>query len=128
MADYVDWDIKRRKTGYVLIRADSDGSKQEMELSEQDVQLLARLFPNYARSIVASKTPPGSGVSASFAAHAREFRIAPDIHNDLVLLKLIDEHEADFDFSFTPSGAKDIAQRLIATAEKIENIENKPKQ
>ena len=66
--DYEELSIEPRGDDYALIRDNGSGTRTEIILSESNVVFLGRLAPMVARRIVASKSPAGSGVSASIAA------------------------------------------------------------
>jgi hypothetical protein len=123
--DYEDLAIDNRGDDYVLIRIDGEGRRSELVLSENNVIFLGRLGPTVARRIVASKTH--GGVSA-MVAPAKDFSINSDLHRDLVLLRIRDEHEGEFDVSFAAAGARHLGERLIAWAEKVERAEKPTKQ
>jgi hypothetical protein len=120
MSDFEELSIEPRGAGYVLVRTDSEGRRTELALSEANVVFLARIAPQTARRIVASKMRAGGDVAAMLAAPVKDFQLNSDLHSELVLLRLRDEFEAEFDFSFTPPGARKFGERLIAWAGKTE--------
>jgi hypothetical protein len=126
--EFEDLTIEPRGDGYVIIRVDGAGVTTELLLSEAVALALARIAPPTARRILASKSPAGSDILASVAAPAKNFELVPDLHGQLVLLKLRDEFDAEFDFSFLPSDAKRFGQSLIAMADKIEGLPKLRKQ
>jgi hypothetical protein len=117
--DYEELSIEPRGDDYALIRDSGSGTRTEIILSESNVVFLGRLAPMVARRIVASKSPAGSGVSASVAAPAKDFELNSDLHNELVLLRIRDEFDGEFDFSFSPAGGSHLGERLIAWSEKV---------
>jgi hypothetical protein len=122
--DFEELSIEPRGTEYVLIRVDGNGVRTEIILSEVGVISLGRIAPMTSRRILASKMRPELGISASYAAPAKDFQLNSDLHNDLVLLRIRDEFDGEFDFSFSPAGSKHLGERLIAWGEKVEK---KPK-
>jgi hypothetical protein len=126
--EFEELTIEPRGNDYVIIRVDGDGIKTELSLSETNVIFLGRLAPIVARRIVASKMPAGSDVSASVAAPAKNFELNSDLHNDLVLLKIRDEFDAEFDFSFGPAGGRYLGERLIKWSDKVANAVKPTKQ
>lgn len=120
--------IEPRGNEYVLKVSSRDGATSEMVLSEENAIFLGRLAPTVARQIVASKALAEGDISASVAAAAKDFELNSDIHDQLVLLRIRDEFDAEFDFSFLPSGAKYLGERLIAWSEKLEAAPVRTKQ
>jgi hypothetical protein len=118
--DHEELSIEPRDDGnYVLIRVNGEGIRTEIILSEANVVFLGRLAPMIARRIVASKSPAGSGVSASVAAPVKDFHLNSDLHNEVILLRIRDEFDGEFDFSFSPADGRSLGQRLIAWFERI---------
>lgn len=120
MAEYEDITIEPRGDDYVLIRDDNDGTRSETILSETAVIALGRLAPTVVRRILAAKSKAASGIESTPAAPVKSYRIDPDIHNELVLLRLLDDLEARFDFSLTPAGARELGNKLIEVADKMD--------
>jgi hypothetical protein len=52
---------------------------------------------------------------------SRNELLAMDAHQQLVLLKIKDDWEAEFDFSFTPADARKIADGLVRFAQKVDD-------
>jgi hypothetical protein len=120
-SEFSELSIEPRGNDYVLKVSDREGATSEIILSEETVIFLGRLAPTIARQIVASKARAEGDISASVAAAAKDFELNTDIHDQLVLLRIRDEFDAEFDFSFLPSGAKYLGERLIAWSEKLES-------
>lgn len=120
MGDFETLTMEPRDENFVLICDDGEGHKAEITLSEGGVVALGRLAPTVSRRILASKSPVGSDVARLAAATVVNFDIGPDLHKSLVLLKLRDEHLAEFDFAFAPSGAHALAEKLVRFADQIE--------
>ena len=126
--EFEELTIEPRGNDYVIIRVDGDDIKTELSLSETNVVFLGRLAPIVARRIVASKMPAGSDVSASVATPAKNFELNSDLHNDLVLLKIRDEFDVEFVFSFGPAGSSYLGERLIKWSDKVANAVKPAKQ
>lgn len=118
--EYVTLNFEQRGSGYALVRTHG-AEKTELALLETDVLSLARIAPSYARALIATKTQPGSDISAWVAIPVQEYSLNSDLHNQLVLLRLRDETDAEFGFSFEPNGARQIADRLKAWADRVDN-------
>jgi hypothetical protein len=114
--------IEEREDGaFVLSKKDSVGTTHELLLSELDVMFLARLAPSIAREISANKAPAGSDISVLLAVPVINFRIGSDLHQQIVILRLSDNTDAAFDFSFDPASARNVGTSLIAWADQIGN-------
>jgi hypothetical protein len=72
-------------------------------------------------TVVASKAR--GGVGATVPAEVTNFELSSDLHNQFVLLRLKDNLDGEFDFSFLPDGARQLGQRLLARADMIETAE-----
>jgi hypothetical protein len=106
--------------GYVLRRDDGRGNVTEIALSETNVVFLGRLSPTVARRILASRALARGDVSATVAAPVKNVELNEDLHDPLLLVRIRDEYDGEFDFSFSPSDARRLAERLIARADKID--------
>jgi hypothetical protein len=120
--------IEPRGTHYVLTRTDSRGVSAELELSELSVMFLARLLPRFAREISANRAPVDSDTSALVAVQVRQFLTGTDLHEENVILRLRDDSEGEFDFSFDPAGAREVGEALIAWADRVGNARRPIKQ
>jgi hypothetical protein len=118
--NYITLNIERRGSDFALVRS-LDGKTTEIHLLESDILSLARIFPSYARALNARRMPLGSDISACVAIPLKEFAINSDMHRPLILLRMIDTNDADFDFSFETSGARNLAEVLIKWADKIDS-------
>jgi hypothetical protein len=56
----------------------------------------------------------------TFSVPLKSFELNADMHDPLILLKIRDEHDGEFDFSCTPSDARHWGERLKAWADKID--------
>lgn len=110
---------------YVLKRDEGNGKITSLRLSEVNVVFLGRLAPTVAKRIVASKSLAGGDVSASVAAPIKSAAVNTDLHGDLILLRVIDEFDGEFDFSCSPDWAANFGTALIKWAEKA-NATPKP--
>jgi hypothetical protein len=126
--EFEELTIEPRGDGYVLSRVDGNGVKTELILSEPNVVFLGRLAPMVARRIVASKTSAESGVSASVAAPVKAFQLNSDLHNEFVLLRIRDELDGEFDFSFSPANGRHLGERLIEWSERVARTPKPTKQ
>jgi hypothetical protein len=116
---YVDLNIERRGTHFALVRR--DGVRQtEIELLESDILSLARVFPSYARELKARRSRREPGISAWTAIPVDNYAMNADLHHQLVLLKIQDANEAEFEFSLEPIGARQLAESLIDWARRVE--------
>jgi hypothetical protein len=105
--------IEPRGGDYVLSRTDSHGATSEIVLSAVNVMFLARLAPQVAREISATKVPAGSDASALVPVPVRH------LHRQIVVLRFQDESGCVFDFSCDLTQAHDVAEALIACADKV---------
>jgi hypothetical protein len=112
-------DIERREDSFVLKR-ECEGQKTELVLTEGEVLALARMLPSYVRELAAQRHRPEAGVYAWVAIPTSSFFAAMDTHAQVVLLKLKDDLETEFDFSFTPNDARIIAGALIKFAQLVD--------
>jgi hypothetical protein len=112
-------DMERRGDRFALVR-EYRGRKTELELEETEVLALARMIPSYARELTAQRHRAETGVYAWAAAPLKNYRIAMDMHSELILLKFTDDWECEFDFSFTASDARRLADAFVKWAEKLE--------
>jgi hypothetical protein len=110
---------RRGEQSFALVRADGE-HRTELLLTETDVLLLSRIFPSYAHALIARRNPSTSDVQAWLTIPATFFELTSDLHNELVLLRLRDETDAEFGFSFAPSGARDLGNSLKNWADKVE--------
>jgi hypothetical protein len=76
------------------------------------VMFLARLLPQFAREISASKVPADSDISALVPVQVRQFEAGLDLHEEIVILRLHDDSEGVFDFSFVPTRAHEVGVAL----------------
>jgi hypothetical protein len=113
--------IERRDNRFVLKR-DYEGQTTELELSEGEVLALARMIPSYARELIALRNRSEVGVFAWAAAPVVNYQIGLDALSQSILLRLKDDWEAEFDFSFTPDGAREIADVMGKYAKKAAEI------
>jgi hypothetical protein len=111
--------IEPRGGDYVLSRTDSHGATSEIVLSAVNVMFLARLAPQVAREISATKVPAGSDASALVPVPVRQFYTGCDLHRQIVVLRFQDESGCVFDFSCDLTQAHDVAEALIACADKV---------
>lgn len=125
--EYSDLNIQRRGEHFVLVKT-IDGQTTEIELLESEILALARTFPSYARILSARKVPPGSGIGAWVAIPLKQFTINSDLHDELVLLRLTDTNNAEFDFSAAPTGMRELGKALIQWADKVESRPKTTKQ
>jgi hypothetical protein len=51
-----------------------------------------------------------------------------DLHNLVVLLKLHDENESEFDFALEPDGARKLAKSLLEWAQRVDDAPKTSKQ
>jgi hypothetical protein len=113
---------------FVLSKTDTSGAVQEMVLSEMEVMFLSRLAPSVARQLSANKSRTDQGISALVPVPVRNFSIGSDLHQQIVILRLLDDAEQPFDFSLAPSQAQNIAVSLTYWGEKIGEARSQTRQ
>jgi len=124
---FVDLQIERRGAAFALVRIDGD-VKTEIDLLESDILSLARIFPSYAQTLKALRSRPDAGISAWTAIPVENYEMVDDLHHHLVMVRFRDANEAEFEFSFEPNGARQIAQSLVRWADRVENAPKKTSQ
>jgi hypothetical protein len=115
--EYSTLDIEQRGANFALVRTLGD-SKMELPLLESEIFSLAHIFPSYAQALAARKARPG--ISAWACIPLKKYALNSDLHNQLLLMRFIDTNDAEFDFSFTPAEARDLAQNLTNWAILVE--------
>jgi hypothetical protein len=113
---------ERENGDFVLSKTPPSGPQQELVLSEMEVMFLARLVPSFARQLSANKSRADQGISALVAVPVVDYSIGNDLHQQVVILRLSDEAEQVFDFSFDPARATNIGSALIDWADKVRNV------
>ena len=117
--EYVDLQIERRGQQFALVRTEGD-IRSELLLGEADILSLARIFPSYAHALKSLRSRPEAGIEAWTAIPLRECEFNSDLHQHLVLFRLRDVSEAEFEFSVEPSGARYLAGKLNEWADRVE--------
>ncbi len=126
--DYETLSLDQDDGGYVLTRDAGPAGKTNIKLSEANVVFLGRLAPTVARRIVASKSLAGGDVGAVVGAPMKNISINTDLHGELVLLRIRDNFDAEFDFSVSPEYAKTFGETLIKWADKAISTPKQTKQ
>jgi hypothetical protein len=112
--DRVELALEERDEGqFVLSKTDHLGTIQELILSEMEVMHLGRLAPSFARQLSASKSPDDPGISALVAVPVNNYSTGSDLHQEVVILRLLDDSQALFDFSMGPTMADNMGRSLI---------------
>jgi hypothetical protein len=124
---YVDLNIERRGSAFALVRTEGE-KKTEIGLTESDILSLGRIFPSYAQALKALRSRPEAGISAWTAIPVEDYSMNADLHRHLLLMRLRDANQAEFEFSLEPSGARKMAESLIRWAERIESAPEQTKQ
>jgi hypothetical protein len=123
--DRIDLKIERHGPKFVLVRT-ARGQTTRLDLTESDILALGRIFPSYARALKAERSRPG--ISAWTAIPAEDYWINEDLHHQLVMLRIRDADQAEFEFSFEPSGAHKLGESLIKWAERVESAPKETRQ
>jgi len=124
---YVDLQIERRGSQYALVRKEGE-QRTELLLLEADILSLARIFPSYAHALKSLRNRPEAGIGAWTAIPVSKYEFNCDLHQQLVLFRLRDENEAEFEFSVQSSGARDLAEKFNKWADRVDNSPNRTQQ
>ncbi len=110
---------KRGGDQYALVHVNAEGGKSEIPLSGLAVALLARLAANHARQIQAEMAGSQTVFGAVVASHPQELKVNVDLHQSMVIVRAVDEFEAQFDFALTASQAKTAGEMLLQRATQV---------
>jgi hypothetical protein len=122
-------EIEARGDDFAVVHTDAHSQQSELVLSANAIVLLARLAPQQARQVYASKASGRTEFAPVLAAQVTKSEVRLEGYGDTIaLVRLTDEFEAEYDFALTISDARSLGERLLDAADHLETAGTPTKQ